>query len=188
MNLSPNKPQVTVWPHMLITGKIDKISDSPFSPNTPMITYPVDIAILAGYFALIFGLLGCILPFVAKAWASSTWKFSTSPQSAFLAYAAFALLTTWTYMFKYFNYSYLQWYSAAEVRPESLLDALSQWLHSVSLLDDAWRTVSVGTIQWLWSHQLCAFTSSVWMPFLAIEGKLYTMKIYGKLIASNFNI
>ncbi|KAJ2963165.1 hypothetical protein NQZ79_g1813 [Umbelopsis isabellina] len=151
-----------------------------------MITYPVDIAILAGYFALIFGLLGCILPFITKSWTSSTTSQLT------FAFSLIALATTWTYMFKYFHYSYHQWHSSAEVRPESLLDSLSLWLHSVSLLDDAWRTVSVGTIQWFWSHQLCAFTSSVWMPFLAIEAQrrkipyAWAYMLLGQVVAISF--
>ncbi|KAG2179950.1 hypothetical protein INT43_003737 [Umbelopsis isabellina] len=151
-----------------------------------MITYPVDIAILAGYFALIFGLLGCILPFVAK-----SWVWSKTSQFTF-GFSLVALLTTWTYMFKYFHYSYLQWQSSTDARPESLLDSLSLWLHSVSLFDDAWRTVSVGTIQWLWSHQLCAFTSTVWMPFLAIEAQrrkipyAWAYMLLGQVVAISF--
>jgi hypothetical protein len=130
-----------------------------------MITYPVDIIILASYFALIFGLLACIIPSIARARNAP----SQTPL-LFLIFAALSLLTTWIYMFKYFHHSYSQWLSTANVVPESLLDSISHWLHNVSLFDDAWRTVSVGAIQWLWSHQLCAFTVSVWTPFIALEG------------------
>lgn len=133
-----------------------------------MITYPVDIAILASYFALIFALLACILPSLLEA-----HKSSTRSSSLFLALAAISLLATWTYMFKYFQHSYSEWSAIATVIPETMLDAISHWLHNVSLFDDAWRTVSVGAVQWLWSHQLCAFTVSVWTPFLAIEGKTF---------------
>jgi hypothetical protein len=130
-----------------------------------MITYPEDIVILASYFALIFALLACILPSITKA-----RNVSSRLPLLFLLFASLSLLSTWTFMFKYFHCSYSQWLAKTDIITESLLDSISHWLHSVSLFDDAWRTVSVGAVQWLWSHQLCAFTVSVWTPFLALEG------------------
>ncbi|CAO3696477.1 unnamed protein product [Umbelopsis ramanniana] len=72
------------------------------------------------------------------------------------------------------------------------VNSISHWLHNVSLFDDAWRTVSVGAVQWLWSHQLCAFTVSVWTPFLALEAQRrnipfpWAYMLLGQVVAISF--
>ncbi|KAI8051404.1 uncharacterized protein B0P05DRAFT_562621 [Gilbertella persicaria] len=69
------------------------------------------------------------------------------------------------------------------------LDSISYWLHDVSLFDSAWRQVSVGHWQWLWSHQLCSLTVSVWTPILAIEGNrrgipyIWAYMLLGQVVA-----
>lgn len=69
------------------------------------------------------------------------------------------------------------------------VNSISHWLHDVSLFDSAWRKVSVGVWPWLWSHQLCTLTVSVWTPILAIEGSrrqipyLWAYMLLGQVVA-----
>ncbi|KAI9025234.1 hypothetical protein CLU79DRAFT_744664 [Phycomyces nitens] len=129
------------------------------------IDYPIDIGILASYFVLIGLLVWRIWPLVHNSLCQAT-----PTPFIFLALAALSFLSTWTYMFAFFNYSYQAWKASSPNNIETTLNSMSHWLHDVSLFDDAWRTVNVGTWQWLWSHQLCSFTVAVWTPLLAIEG------------------
>lgn len=129
------------------------------------VDYPVDLAILGSYFVFIFGLVGLLGPTIGRAARDSkqgTWTF--------LVLTAVALASTWTFMLKYFVHSYREIMGDEDAS----LNSVSHWLHSVSLFVDAWRTVSVGAWQWLWSHQICTFTVAVWTPFLAIEGDTST--------------
>ncbi|KAI7906741.1 uncharacterized protein BX663DRAFT_483433 [Cokeromyces recurvatus] len=74
-------------------------------------------------------------------------------------------------MFKFFIFSYQEWWmKQPHSQSLSIINSISHWLNDVSLFDSAWRKVSVGVWPWLWSHQLCSLTVSVWTPLLAIEG------------------
>ncbi|KAG1472533.1 hypothetical protein G6F56_001485 [Rhizopus delemar] len=53
---------------------------------------------------------------------------------------------------------------------EFSINAISHWLHDTSLIKIFCRQASVGTWQWLWTHQLGTFATAVWTPLLAIEG------------------
>lgn len=126
--------------------------------------YPVDVGILASYFGFIALLLWRISPTLAQAFQHKQYAGTL----IFGVGALLSLLATWTYMLKYFQHSYNEW--QAETRESFSLNAVSHWLHSVSLFDDAWRTVSLGDWPWLFSHRLCLFTVGTWTPFLALEG------------------
>ncbi|KAI8146142.1 hypothetical protein BJV82DRAFT_665943 [Fennellomyces sp. T-0311] len=144
--------------------------------------YPVDVGILVSYFVLIGGLLWRIHGPLQQCFRSKQ-----SGTAIFIAGAFGAFLCTWYYMIKYFVHSYNEWDNDSSV-PASL-NRISHWLHSVSLFDDAWRTVSSGSLPWLWSHQLCSFTVGVWTPFLAIEGArrripyLWAFMLLGQVVA-----
>lgn len=140
---------------------------SAFLGQTHLMEYPLDVAILVSYFGVIGALCWQLRHLFGQA------VQSTRPTSyLFLALSAVSFLLTWTFMLQYFLHSYREWVSAQHVISDvGTLDRVSRWLHDVSLFDDAWRFVSSGPWQWLWSHQLCNFTALVWMPFLAFEGK-----------------
>jgi hypothetical protein len=76
----------------------------------------------------------------------------------FSALAASSLLTTWTFMFKYFNVSYktwLMWRSYYELDPHQRHWGL--WLEETSLFHEAWELVVVGNARYWWSHQIFFF-------------------------------
>ena len=127
--------------------------------------YPVDVAILISYFILIGGLLLRIHSPLKQCLQNEQFGSSLFIFGAFVSF-----LFTWYYMISYFAHSYNASDHVTRSEPVSL-NSISHWLHNVSLFDDAWRTVSNGNIQWLWSQQICTFTAGVWTPFLAIEGK-----------------
>ncbi|KAI8375866.1 hypothetical protein BD560DRAFT_392137 [Blakeslea trispora] len=147
------------------------------------IEYPIDVAILASYFLLIFALLWRIQSFIKTAWKA--------PKSrVFFLLAMVSLGSTWTYMFQFFFYSYRQWQKTTTLALS--LNSISHWLHQTSLFDSAWRQVSVGAWPWLWSHQLCSLTVSVWTPILAIEGYqrqipfMWAYMLLGQVVAISF--
>ncbi|KAI9472021.1 MAG: hypothetical protein EXX96DRAFT_611304 [Benjaminiella poitrasii] len=130
------------------------------------IDYPLAVSILLSYFIFIFALLWTIKDDLKKAIVKMNLGVFV-----FLILAVISFIATWTYMIKFFIISYREW-SLTVDQPSSLsfLNSISFWLHDVSLFDSAWRKVSVGVWPWLWSHQLCSLTVSVWTPLLAIEG------------------
>ncbi|OBZ88829.1 hypothetical protein A0J61_03121 [Choanephora cucurbitarum] len=120
----------------------------------------------------------------------SAW--TTKGTGIFFLLALISLAATWTYMFQFFFYSYRQWKATASYGLPVSLDSISLWLHDTSLFDSAWRQVSVGDWQWLWSHQLCSLTVSVWTPILAIEGHrrqipfIWAYMLLGQVVAISF--
>ncbi|KAG0163722.1 hypothetical protein DFQ28_011318 [Apophysomyces sp. BC1034] len=126
--------------------------------------YPFDVCILASYFVVIFILLWRVENVLGIA-----WQHKNLVANIFFLLALLSFGATWTYMFKYFQYSYDMWsVHHKDIAPE-FWNKISHWLHDSSLFDDAWRTVSLGVWPWIWSLQLCNFTVAVWTPFLAIE-------------------
>lgn len=76
----------------------------------------------------------------------------------FSALAAGSLLTTWTFMIKYFNVSYktwLMWRSYYELDAHHRHWGL--WLRETGLFREAWETVIVGNSRYWWSHQIFFF-------------------------------
>jgi hypothetical protein len=137
------------------------------------VEYPIAVSILISYFVLILALLWRVRSQLSKTMSSSTFGISLFHLLAFLSF-----LATWTYMIKFFTFSYREWKAATEFTKPVSLNSISYWLHDVSLFDSAWRQVCVGVWQWLWSHQLCSLTVSVWTPILAIEGNVSVMTCY----------
>lgn len=129
------------------------------------VEHPIAVSILAFYFVFIFALLWRIKSQLRKVFSNCNLRVSL-----FLLLSVISLATTWTYMFKFFFYSYNEWKLATNYTEPVSLNSISLWLDKVSLFDSAWRQVSVGDWQWLWSHQLCSLTVAVWTPILAIEG------------------
>lgn len=129
------------------------------------VDYPIAVSILISYFVLILALLWRVKSQLSKTLSSSTPGISLFHLLAFVSFIA-----TWTYMIKFFTFSYREWKAMATFTEPVSLNSISYWLHDVSLFDSAWRQVCVGVWQWLWSHQLCSLTVSVWTPILAIEG------------------
>ncbi|KAI9266833.1 hypothetical protein BDA99DRAFT_536240 [Phascolomyces articulosus] len=145
--------------------------------------YPVDVAILISYFVLIGGLFLRIRSPLQQCFQSKQFG-----STIFIVGALGSFLFTWYYMIKYFIHSYNESDQIAPNEPVTL-NSISHWLHNVSLFDDAWRTVSSGNIQWLWSQQICMFTVGVWTPFLAVEGArrripyLWAFMVLGQVVA-----
>lgn len=129
------------------------------------VEYPFTLAILASYFVLIFALLWRVRDQLA-----TTLSESNPGILLFILLSCVSLLSTWTYMFKFFAHSYREWKLITGFELPLSLNSMSYWLKDVSLFDSAWRQVCVGAWQWLWSHQICTLTVSVWTPILAIEG------------------
>ncbi|KAF1911218.1 hypothetical protein BDU57DRAFT_524986 [Ampelomyces quisqualis] len=76
----------------------------------------------------------------------------------FSALAAGSLLTTWSFMVRYFNMSYktwLMWRSYYELDPHHRHWGL--WLKETSLFREAWELVVVGNARYWWSHQIFFF-------------------------------
>jgi hypothetical protein len=129
------------------------------------IEHPFTVAILASYFILIFALLWRVKDQLKKTYANCNPEIVL-----FILLSLVSLLSTWTYMFKFFAHSYREWKQTVGFTAPLSINSMSYWLKDVSLFDSAWRQVCVGVWQWLWSHQICTLTVSVWTPILAIEG------------------
>lgn len=80
----------------------------------------------------------------------------------FAVLAAASLLTTWSFMFRYFEWSYDNWLT---VRSQHKLDPSVKhwglWLKETSLFREAWESVIIGHDRYWWSHQIFYFASAL---------------------------
>jgi hypothetical protein len=91
----------------------------------------------------------------------------------FSALAGGSLLTTWTFMVKYFNLSYktwLMWRSYYELDPHHRHWGL--WLKETSLFHEAWELVVVGNSRYWWSHQIFFFALGLGL-YMEQKGTIY---------------
>jgi hypothetical protein len=76
----------------------------------------------------------------------------------FALLAACSLLSTWGFMFRYFQWSYQTW--LAERSQDNLDPSVKHWglwLKETSLFKEAWESVIVGHTRYWWSHQIFFF-------------------------------
>lgn len=129
------------------------------------IDYKFPVIIFLSYFLLIATLLFKISPQLKKSYDQY------SPDiTLFFVLTSISLLVTWTYFFKFLSLNYTIWSFSKGFHWEFSINAISHWLHDTSLIKIFCRQASVGTWQWLWTHQLGTFATAVWTPLLAIEG------------------
>jgi hypothetical protein len=80
----------------------------------------------------------------------------------FAVLAAASLLSTWSFMFRYFLWSYDNWLT---VRSQHYLDHSVKhwglWLKETSLFREAWESVIIGHNRYWWSHQIFYFASAL---------------------------
>lgn len=80
----------------------------------------------------------------------------------FAVLAAASLLSTWSFMFQYFRWSYDHWLT---VRSQHSLDPSVKhwglWLKETSLFREAWESVVIGQDRYWWSHQIFYFASAL---------------------------
>lgn len=80
----------------------------------------------------------------------------------FAVLAAASLLSTWSFMFQYFRWSYDNWLT---VRSQHNLDPSVKhwelWLKETSLFREAWVSVIIGQNRYWWSHQIFYFASAL---------------------------
>ena len=76
----------------------------------------------------------------------------------FATLAACSLLSTWGFMFRYFQWSYDNWLA---LRSQHGLDPSVKhwglWLRETSLFKEAWASVVIGHNRYWWSHQIFFF-------------------------------
>lgn len=80
----------------------------------------------------------------------------------FAILAAASLISTWSFMFRYFQWSYDNW---LYVRSQRNLDLTVKhwglWLTETSLFREAWESVIIGQNRYWWSHQIFYFASAL---------------------------
>jgi magnesium-transporting ATPase (P-type) len=123
-------------------------------------------------YAIFFGYLGCCLAvsvfIVMKMFERAEALYTSAPSQlpakrhviVFTTLAACSLLSTWGYMFQYFQWSYDNWLA---VRSQHDLDPSVRhwglWLKETSLFKEAWLSVVIGHNRYWWSHQIFYFAA-----------------------------
>lgn len=138
---------------------------------------------LVGYFGAIGGLLYLVLPRILVRKQSQGSLF-------FLGLSALSLLSTWTYMFLYFRWSF----NAAALERGVLPSAFStrQWLEDVSLFNEAWGYVVETVERFWWSEQLMYWTTGPLAMLMSVEGRrrgvksLWVYMLIGQIVAISF--
>lgn len=80
----------------------------------------------------------------------------------FAVLAVCSLLSTWSYMFRYFQWSYDSWLSLrAQYDLDPHVKHWGLWLKETSLFKEAWESVIIGHNRYWWSHQIFFFAAAL---------------------------
>jgi hypothetical protein len=91
----------------------------------------------------------------------------------FTALASGSLLTTWTYMFRYFEFSYQNWLlSRAHYALDPTATHWGLWLKETSLFKEAWEMVIADHKRYWWSHQIFSFAMGLGL-YMEQKGTAY---------------
>ncbi|KAK4056015.1 hypothetical protein OIO90_003010 [Microbotryomycetes sp. JL221] len=141
---------------------------------------------LVGYFVIIGGLCLVLAPQIVNTSSSSGSR--AQYRVAFAVLAILSLLSTWTYMFRYFVWSKQD---AAHSLGLATISS-RQWLQQKSLFYEAWHYVCSSVDNWWWSEQLCLWTVSGLTIFIIVEGQrngikhLWAFMLLGQVVAISF--
>ncbi|KAF3006766.1 hypothetical protein E8E13_010082 [Curvularia kusanoi] len=110
----------------------------------------------------------------------------------FAILAAFSILSTWGFMFRYFQWSYANWFA---LRSQYGLDPSVKhwglWLKETSLFREAWASVVIGHNRYWWSHQIFYFAlalglHSEWKGTRRGITYTWTFMLLGQIVAISF--
>lgn len=143
------------------------------------------LAILAGYLLLCLSLTALIL-------RSLPLRRGHRLLPIFAILAVASLCTTWYYMIRFFQHSYISWGSAQSPSSGAVtLGSINLWLSDVPLFRVAWETVVNSPTRWFWSQQIFLATVG-WSMLLAHEGRarnvphLWAYMLLGQVVAISF--
>ncbi|GKT51946.1 uncharacterized protein ColSpa_12127 [Colletotrichum spaethianum] len=159
------------------------------------------LAIFTGYMVLAASLTAKTIGIIrSQQRVSSVQHGSSSPNNrrviaVFSILAALSLATTWYHMFRFFEWSYIQWDSqqvwAAVVGGKPTGLRLGEWLRDTSLFRQAWAsTLETGPRAW-WSLQIFGFCAN-WSVLLAAQAQkrliphAWVFVLLGQVVAISF--
>ncbi|KAH6673961.1 hypothetical protein F5X68DRAFT_41017 [Plectosphaerella plurivora] len=157
------------------------------------------LAIFSGYMILAASLTAACISIIRGGAARSQRQNSSksNPRQSrtgavivFSLLAIISLATTWTYMFRFFSWSYQQWALAhPEHDPDTL--HLGRWLRDTTLFKQAWAsTLETAPRSW-WSLQIFGFCG-VWSVKLACQARnrriphMWLFMLLGQVVAISF--
>ncbi|GAA6043831.1 hypothetical protein JCM8097_002076 [Rhodosporidiobolus ruineniae] len=124
---------------------------------------------LLGYFALIALLLGAVAPNF-----SGPGQRFNAVAGVFILLALASVGSTWYYMLKYFERSFIDSAFRAGVSPAAY--TTKAWLADVSLFHEAWAYVCDSPQRWWWTEQLCLWTVGPLTLIMGVEGRRHGIK------------
>ncbi|KAF3034600.1 hypothetical protein E8E12_004187 [Didymella heteroderae] len=110
----------------------------------------------------------------------------------FAVLAAASLLSTWSFMFQYFQWSYNQWLAVrSQHDPDPSVKYWGLWLKETSLFREAWESVIVGHDRYWWSHQIFYFASALglhseWKGVRRDINYTWAFMLLGQIVAISF--
>lgn len=123
-------------------------------------------------YSIFFGYMGCCLGvtvfIIVKMFEKVETLYASAPSRLpakrhiilFTTLVVLSLLSTWGFMFQYFQWSYNNWLA---VRSQHGLDPSAKhwglWLKETSLFKEAWLSVVIGRYRYWWSHQIFYFAA-----------------------------
>lgn len=131
------------------------------------------LAILASYMATAVALtIRCIA--IARDRRSQKAVARPAVVALFATLAAVSLAATWSYMFAYFRWSYLDWAArspaaAAAAEDEQQQLRLGEWLRETSLFRQAWFSALETPARAWWTLQIFGFCA-IWSVMLSVQG------------------
>ncbi|KAH7160386.1 hypothetical protein B0J13DRAFT_127597 [Dactylonectria estremocensis] len=153
------------------------------------------IAILAGYMATAAGLTAWCISIIRKrgpvvglsAYEKSRRRTAVA---VFGILATLSLATTWYHMFRFFQWSYLQWAASRPLDDPTAL-YLGRWLRDTGLFRQAWASTLETRPRAWWSTQIFGFCAN-WSVMLAAQSKkrniphLWAFMLLGQVVAISF--
>ena len=115
--------------------------------------------LFVGYHVLIMAIFAAVLPTLRNA--------ARKPQgSGYLAMAAISFASTWYYMLRYYEASYIN-YTSQFLHSKDI----APWLRNSQLFREAWQMVFANELRGLWGQALCSFVAGPFTILLVDEGR-----------------
>lgn len=127
------------------------------------------LAILASYMVTAVALAVCCIR-VIRGHPPRASRPSAVSFTVFTTLSILSLATTWSYMFAYFRWSYLDWAASSSPPVDANQLRLGEWLHDTSLFKQAWFSALETPARAWWTLQIFGFCA-IWSVMLSVQGK-----------------
>ncbi|KXX75033.1 hypothetical protein MMYC01_207883 [Madurella mycetomatis] len=155
-----------------------------------MLPNATPLAILASYMVTAVALTVCCIR-VIRGHPPQASRPSVSSFTVFTTLSVLSLATTWSYMFAYFRWSYLDWAANSSPVADANQPRLGEWLRDTSLFKQAWFSALETPARAWWTLQIFGFCA-IWSVMLSVQARkrniahIWVFMLLGQIVAISF--